>query len=115
MSDSEPHRPQQERSAATAAAQAVEAYERAWRDASFEEVAALVTDRLSRELGVASRAEFAQAAADYAESSEGLSSQVTGIDVQGSTARIVTTETSLEGTDHVVEKVVHVPRERTCC
>lgn len=107
MSGSEQVPPSQDRAAATAAAQAVEAYERAWRHGSFEGVAALVTDRLARELGIASRADFLQAAEDFAEASEGLSAQVTGIDVHGDAATVVTTETSLEGGDHVVQKVVH--------
>jgi hypothetical protein len=90
-----------------AVAQCVEGYEQAWSHGDFERLAALTTDRLRRDLEVETELPFAEASAGYVEGSEGLSSVVTGISVDGDHATVVTTETSRDGADHVVEKVAH--------
>ncbi|WP_084104407.1 hypothetical protein [Demequina sp. NBRC 110056] len=88
-------------------AQVVEAYEQAWREGSFLAFLELTTPALWHDLGLRDREAFAEAAADYLESSAGLTTVVTGVEVVGDRAVVETTETSADGTDHLVEKVEH--------
>ncbi|GIG53273.1 nuclear transport factor 2 family protein [Demequina activiva] len=88
-------------------AQVVEAYDQAWREGHYPAFLALTTPRLWDSLGVHSRDDFADATADYLEASEGLTMAVTAVDVDGDRATVEITETSLDGSDHVVEKVLH--------
>jgi hypothetical protein len=87
-------------------ARAVEAYEAAWREGRFEDFVSVTTASLRRALDVTASADFEAAAVEYAEASEGLISQVTHVDVDGDHATVETTESSADGTDHVVEKVL---------
>ena len=88
-------------------AQVVEAYDQAWREGNYDAFLALTVLALRQDLGVGAGEAFEAVAAEYQESSQGLTMAVTGVDVDGDSAVVTTTETSIEGTDHVVEKVRH--------
>jgi len=89
-------------------AEVVEAYEEAWRQGHYQAFLWITTEHLWESLGVETREEFSEAARDYQEGSEGHSMVITGLEVDGSTATVTTTETSVDGTDHVVEQVSHL-------
>ncbi|WP_061960465.1 hypothetical protein [Demequina flava] len=85
----------------------VNAYCRAWDEANYRALLWITTAHLLESLGINSREQFADSAADYAEEAESAQRMVTDFTIDGNKATVVMVETVLDGTDYITDTLTY--------